>query len=81
VDQTEIAQRIRERLRSGEVPKQRQARMWGGNGAGFACSACGDIIATDDLEMELQFLTENGFTSRRFHTLCFAVWEIERHHA
>jgi hypothetical protein len=29
----------------------------------------------DDIEIELQFLAESGFTARRFHTLCSAIWE------
>jgi hypothetical protein len=52
--------------------------MWGGNGAGLPCAACGDLIPTGGLEIEVQFMTPNGFTARRFHTLCFAVWELER---
>jgi hypothetical protein len=79
MDREEIAQRIRERLRSGDLPRQRQARMWGGSGAGLPCRGCGEVIATDDLEIEVQFLTADGFSARRFHTLCYAVWEMERH--
>jgi hypothetical protein len=45
---------------------------------GPPCAACGDLIPTGGLEIEVQFMTPNGFTARRFHTLCFAVWELER---
>ena len=74
----EVRQRIRELLRRGELPRQRQSRTWGGPGAGLPCHGCGEIVGPDDIEIEVQFLTEAGFVTRRFHTLCFALWELER---
>ena len=79
MEREETRRRILERLRSGALPRQRQARMWGGPGADLPCAGCGETIPRNDLEIELQFLTANGFSGRRFHTFCFAIWELERH--
>jgi hypothetical protein len=79
MERDQVAQRIRERLRSGELPRKPHERMWGGPGSGLPCRGCGDVIRADEMEIEVQFRNPTGFTAHRLHTRCFAVWEIERH--
>jgi hypothetical protein len=55
--------------------------MWGRDRRRPAVRAMQDPVATDDLEIEVQFLTPTEFTSHHFHTLCFATWELERRQA
>ena len=71
-------ERILERLRRGGLPRDRYEGMWGAQGSGLPCAGCGEPIGSDDLEIEAQFLTATGFEGHRFHTLCHAIWEIER---
>ena len=78
MDLAQIRQCVRDGLRRGELPRTRQARAWGGPGGGQPCNGCGEVIARDDIEIELQFFTDEGFSTYRFHTLCHAVWEMER---
>jgi len=77
VDVEQLRERILERLRSGQLPRERPLRLWGGLGEGLPCHGCRERIARDDQEIELQF-TESRFRSVTFHTLCYALWELHR---
>ena len=81
MDVEQLRQRIRERLDRGELPRERQDRTWDGHGIGLPCDGCREAIDRDKLEIELQFLSETGFRSVSFHTLCFALWDLHRREA
>jgi len=78
MDREELTSMIRNRIERGELPRQRQRRMWGSPGEDLGCSGCGERIRRDDLEVELEFHIGRDIEERRFHTTCYAIWELER---
>jgi hypothetical protein len=72
---------IRELLRLGRLPRQREIRRtWTGPGLDQPCAACGHAVTPDDLDLELEFddLLSDATATYRFHVTCHAVWEQER---
>jgi hypothetical protein len=65
---------------AGKLPQQRPERMWGGPGSGASCAICGKTIGTEEVEFELQFVSDGGSgpASYHVHARCFAAWELER---
>lgn len=45
-------ERLRQKLRSGAVPRRRRAKTWIGPGRARPCMACDQTIARDDTEVE-----------------------------
>jgi hypothetical protein len=72
--------RAAEKVRRGDLPCAEPSRAWGGPSPQKApCRLCDEPIT--GMELEAQFLDGTGTTvatSLRFHTFCFAVWEIAR---
>jgi len=54
-------------------PVQRQARTWAGQGTGAECSVCGDLIAAEDIEYEVELPTG----SPHFHFECYRTWAAD----
>jgi hypothetical protein len=79
MDEPRLRQQARDKLESGELPREREARVWAGPGAGLPCAVCGDVIGRDDVEYELQ-IVEPGRSVHvyRFHRRCHAAWQLER---
>jgi hypothetical protein len=67
--------RLRQKLRSGALPRGRQGRTWVGRGSARTCMACDAIIARDDIEIECD---DAAGRPLRFHKECFDAWETER---
>ena len=65
---------------AGKLPEQRPERMWGGPGSGAACAICGKVIGTAEVEIELQFASDEGSGTANYHVHagCFTAWELER---
>lgn len=82
-DQNGRPARIPEAAKTGKLPGHRPERMWGGPGSGATCALCGKAIATDDVELELQFASGQGFGGANYHVhvQCFAAWELGRRNA
>ena len=78
VNDDELRQRVRRLLRRRQLPRQTQARTWGGPGLGKLCSVCGKKIDGRDQEYELQFVLRGDVVTHRFHARCHAIWELER---
>jgi hypothetical protein len=78
VDRQRLTELIRDRIERGDLPRQRQMHLFGSPGENLPCSGCGELIRRDDVEIELEFQLGGGLEERRFHTLCYAIWEIER---
>lgn len=70
--------RARERIASGELPRAKPARSWGGRGSGLACSLCDQPIADTGPEMELEFDGTASATTVRFHLQCQIIWDSVR---
>lgn len=77
-DDSVLRAKALELMKAGKLPEQRPQCMWGGPGSGESCAVCGKTIGTEEVEMELQFASENGTASYRVHAQCFAAWERER---
>jgi hypothetical protein len=45
------------------------------------CTVCGEAVAKDQLEMQVEFSHDSnpGLDIFHIHVLCFAAWEFERH--
>lgn len=66
---------IQEKLTDGRLPRERLPRMWGGQGAGETCDACGETVTKAQMAMEVLDATGGGV---ELHIACFLVWEVER---
>ena len=75
-----IRELTRDALRAGKVPSREPARTWGGNGVGAPCTICGEPVARDHVDYELQFVHDGppGLDKDHVHLRCFAAWEMER---
>jgi len=76
-----LRDQIRELLRTGHLPRQRQIRMQTGPGLDLPCAACGHTIKPGELDFELEFDGPWETTIYRFHGQCQAIWEAERREA
>jgi hypothetical protein len=70
--------RARERIASGDLPRAKPARSWGGHGSGLPCSLCDQPIADTCPEMELEFDGAISATALRFHLQCQVIWDSAR---
>lgn len=79
-DEKALRTRAREAMKTGNLPNHRPEHVWGGSGTGESCAVCGDAVAREDVELELQFASSQdaGATTYHVHAGCFAVWELER---
>ena len=71
----DLRETIRAKLGAALLRSDTPSRVWYGNGADYACVACGRRVRTIDRECEADFA--DGATLR-FHRDCFYVWEEER---
>ena len=84
MDDAKLWDLARHKLRRGALPRNAQIRTWGGPGVGLPCSLCDQTIVVDDNELELQFENESAvrqLSAARFHSRCFAIWELSRQEA
>ncbi|MGH2392752.1 MAG: hypothetical protein ACRDGH_04525 [Candidatus Limnocylindria bacterium] len=73
-DLDNLPYRIRQRILSGELPKEHCRMTWYGPGTGGICVACDQPIAADDVEVECDL---PGGGTIRFHRRCYEVWSKE----
>jgi hypothetical protein len=72
-----LATKIREMVRSGQLPDEHPVRVWTGFGPGSdRCHACGALIPADQVVMEAVFGSEEA-TSLFFHRRCFDLVDSE----
>ena len=67
-------ERLREKLRSGMLPRGRASRTWVGPGSARTCMVCDRVVARDDTEVECD---DAAGQPLRFHRECFYAWESE----
>lgn len=67
-------------MKAGKLPDRPPDRMWGGPGSGGPCAVCGKTIGTEGVEIELQFMSDEGPHTATYHvhTQCFAAWDNGR---
>jgi hypothetical protein len=75
-----VRDRVLEAIRTGKVPARSAERTWAGRGCGASCAICGRPINADELEYELEFVTDDHGKQRtdyHVHGGCFWAWESE----
>lgn len=79
-DESVMHARAPEATNTGTLPDHRPARLWGGPGSGEPCAVCGDAVDKEDVELELQFTSDEGAgaTNYHVHARCFGAWELKR---
>jgi hypothetical protein len=77
----ELRHAVRQQIARGALPTTAPRRAWGGPGAGLPCSVCGRPVVAGEHGLQIEFTHVNDppyFDVVQLHTLCFAVWELER---
>jgi hypothetical protein len=73
---------LRHKLQDGRLPHHRIAGISSGPGGGGTCDGCEARITKDELMKEVVLAGGRGARgSVQFHTLCFQLWDDERHAA
>ena len=78
MDSQELRSLIRAKLIDGRLPVNSIPRIWGGVAAAETCDACDELIVDGQMVMEGISLS-GGRKPLQLHTLCFAIWDEQRH--
>lgn len=70
----ELRTRARTLIAQGRLPAVRSLQCWAGTGNNEVCSLCGEPIARNEVEFEIEDATGALY---RFHFLCHAAWQFE----
>jgi hypothetical protein len=77
-----LREHIRRLIAVGELPRQGAIHVDTVEGSGAPCQACGDVVPRADSEHRLRFIDRSWRPyTVRLHSLCRAIWEIERRRA
>ena len=71
MDPASIRVRIRQMVERGQIPCEEPETLWAGKGTGDSCLACGQPIATTEVEYEVEFAA----ATYRLHRPCYMIWE------
>jgi hypothetical protein len=72
-----LAQRFRDKLDAGELPRIAPLKMWGGFGKGDPCNGCSEPI--HPAQEEYEFKVHHGDVNNcRFHIGCAGLWQAEQ---
>jgi hypothetical protein len=78
IDDSALRRRIRQSIREGRLPARPAQQLWGGPGSGKECSACGQAVGPQELELELEIAeatAESVSTRVSVHPRCLHLWE------
>ena len=67
-----------ERMKAGQLPKERPVSCFAGAASNKPCSLCDSQIVPPDIEFELDFEVPTGRTTIRLHSRCYEIWDTER---
>jgi hypothetical protein len=59
------------------LPYEEPLRTWAGHGTGALCNMCGLAIRAQDIEYEVELLTNGSARNLHFHFNCYRVWESQ----
>jgi hypothetical protein len=71
------AQRMCDRLQLKVPPSAKFERLWVSYGAQARCDGCNDVIDTDEIEYDLEFLYETTTLTIKLHPGCWQTWRDE----
>jgi hypothetical protein len=74
VVQDSVADKIRKRLESGQLPREGLSKVWAGFGSGQVCAGCDRSIHRTQILHEIE---RDGITIY-LHRGCAAIWVSER---
>jgi hypothetical protein len=63
---------VRERLRTGALPRGPAQELFGGNGTGVVCDGCDRVISADQIEFEI-----HAGSVVMMHSHCMRIWYDE----
>ena len=75
MDEAEIRQFIREKIRDGILPAKPPRKLWAGRGTGRKCAGCEQAIRKHEVEIEVE--DREARLLFFFHRGCQAVWDEE----
>jgi hypothetical protein len=75
--ENELRLLARSRIEEGRLPSTVPARAWAGRGSDAPCSLCDKIIASGEVEYEVESRAGESTRIHRFHFLCHAAWQLE----
>jgi hypothetical protein len=75
--EAELRPIARERIASGQLPREAPSRIWGGHGTGQLCALCDKPIERDEVEYEVEEHIDGTVQLFRFHMVCQSVWQLE----
>ena len=81
MSEASLREKVRLQLRDGALPTDSPRRVYGGLGIGVSCNICGRPVASDENELQLQFVRDTDSLSIvifHLHPRCYAAWELER---
>jgi hypothetical protein len=72
--------RAKERMRTGELPRDDPSRSYAGPGSSRLCALCDAPILAAEIECELEFGGPEAPRPQvlRFHCECESIWNEER---
>lgn len=80
-----VLRQVREAIKAGKFPSRDPrsvtGRVLAGWGSDGECSLCGKRLKPLEVELELEFSSNNGCadsTTHRVHPQCYAAWQLER---
>ena len=59
------------------LPYEEPLRTWAGHGTGALCNMCGLAIQAQDIEYEVELLSNGSARNLHFHFNCYRVWESQ----
>jgi hypothetical protein len=67
---------IRGQMSTGQLPPAFGGKTFGGRGSNQVCDCCGQIIAPDEIEYQIEFTPTRGEFGKTFvsHILCHWLW-------
>ena len=80
MDERWLRERVREVIRTGDLPDRPAGRVWGGPGSGLNCTLCGRALTREEPEIELEFFGSDpqaGPRAPHLHVACFKAWDLE----
>lgn len=73
-----LREKVRQVLRSGQLPDRGPDQIWGGLGSGARCAICEAPILAAEIELEIRFRGSDGTSSQTLHLRCYSIYEDER---
>jgi hypothetical protein len=59
------------------LPYEEPVRTWAGHGTGACCNVCGHAVNVQDIEYEVELVTQGSVRTLRFHLKCYRIWEAQ----